>query len=94
MVGSFFVQCRGIIQKFAMQDMAIIVCTPPPLSDWGEGGRLNLLPNFQKVGACQDLTFYRKVAGKMGWGFFSGEGCNKMKYLMTKNVYKQCFSLP
>ena len=51
------------------QDCYHIVCTsfPPPCFYWGG---INLLPNFQKGGAWQDLNFERGVAGKQGSNFF------------------------
>ena len=39
----------------------------PPFC-WG----LNLLPNFQKGGAWQDLNFEMEVAGKEGGNFLQG----------------------
>ena len=40
---------------------------------WGWGvERLNLLPNFQKGGAWQDLNLERGVAKKEGGNFFRG----------------------
>ena len=52
-----------------------IVCTLPPpfLIEGGGGGRgLNLLPNFQKAGAWQDLNFERGLLEKRGLTFFRG----------------------
>ena len=47
-------------------------------------GGLNILPNFQKEGAWQDLHFERGVAGNKGVTFCSNGGCifyikNKLK---------------
>ena len=56
---------------------------PPPLSAGGVGGGVNILPNFQKWGARQDLRFLRMVAEKEGATFFRG-GCN----FLTKNKLK------
>ena len=56
---SIFTFCFVIIIYF-------IVCTPLPFLLGG----LNLLPNFQKRGAWQDLDFERGIAGKEGVTFF------------------------
>ena len=47
-----------------------IVCIPPPPFCWGR--EMNVLPNFQKEGAWQDLNFKRGFAGKEGVTFFRG----------------------
>ena len=48
----------------------------------------------KRGGAWQDLNFWRGVCGKERVTFSGGGGCNfyvrdKLKYLMTKKVYKQ-----
>ena len=66
---------------------------PPPLS---AGGALNLLQNFQKGGAWQDLNIERGVAGKEGGNFFQRVAIftkkkkqTKIEIFNDKKIYKQ-----
>ena len=63
---------------------AILHSVQPPFS----AGGVNLLPNFQKGGAWQDLHFDGGVTGKEGSNFFQG----RLHFLQKKctkiwNIY-------
>ena len=57
--------------------------SPPPPPSAGRG--VELPPKFSKGrGAWQDLNFKRRVAGKEGVTFFSGEGVRIFTYIKNK----------
>ena len=83
------------MQFFPISSPLHCVNPPPPPICWG----LNLVPNFQKEGAWQEINFLRGIAGKRrggGWLFQGGGGgcnfyiINKLKYEIfnDKQVYK------